>query len=469
MFAHELIRSDIEIVDFDTGTIFGPDDIYNYTQYLKFEIYRVLQGNTVDKIVYVDTNKFFVVVCSMLATWQLGGSIFLNDVDPKVKSLPYFQNFYKVIDCVIGFNKTAHWVADRSKCVAVDGFLAKCKTSSPKFELPLVKAITQDTVCYYTTSSGTTGDPKLLPFTHYQTVTISNEIKQYLALNVSDRPYHYKTLHHSSLFNSYALPMLNVCKTHYSGQLATKNQTPNQYLTRLCKYIQDYQLTHFLVPYSWIRNFNQLDVVEFPIPLTLITIQGNTDLEMHDLFHRWNIKQVINYFGTSEVGTMFISRTTKDNANTYNPNRFVDCTSYIDYQILDSSVKVKWKHLEEWYIISDKMQKTSDAIWLYGRDLYFKCKGNKIELAALQKTVSEYLNTNNFIVVPDYLREKLYLNVYDQELDHNQLASLNNIIAEKFLPDFQFVDCFRFTPDQLQFGMKINGPLLLYLFRERNP
>ena len=286
MLAHELIRQDIEIVDLLHNRTYTSNDINNYTQHLKHTIYNTLNGDTVNKIVFVDTNEFFIVVCCMKATWELGASIFLNDVDPKVKSLPYFKTFYQVIDCVIGPTSGSEWIDDERKHIATDNFVKILSTTQQNFELPLSDFITENHVCYYTTSSGTTGDPKLLSFTHYQTVTISNEIKQYLGLTPVDRPYHYKTLHHGSLFNSYTLPFLNVCKTHYTGLFLGD---ANKFLTTLCGHIQRLDLTHFLTPYSWIRSFNNIKSVKFSVPLTLITVQGNTDSEMKDLFNRFNI------------------------------------------------------------------------------------------------------------------------------------------------------------------------------------
>jgi hypothetical protein len=465
MLAHDLIRNDIEIVDLLANQTYTSNNINNYTQYLKYTIYNALNGDTVNKIVFVDTNDFFIVVCCMKATWELGASIFLNDVDPKVKSLPYFKKFFEVIDCVIGPSGRSDWVDDQRKHISTDNFARICNTIQPNFELPLSDVITENHVCYYTTSSGTTGDPKLLSFTHYQTVTMSNEIKQYLDLTPADRPYHYKTLHHGSLFNSYALPFLNVCKTHYTGLFLGDGI---KFLTILCGHIQKLNLTHFLTPYNWIRNFNNIESVKFSVPLTLITVQGNTDSEMKDLFNRFNIKQVLNYFGCSEIGTMFISRTTSTNLDEYNPNRFHDIISYIDYKILTNTVECKWKHTNDWVVLADKMHKDEDgSIWHYGREVAFIIDDQTVIIQDLNKLIEEEIGTSQFIVVPDYKLQLLYLALFQENLSPDRLAKLNIKIQQTFSPTFFISDIHQFDPADLLFGMKISGPLLLYLFRER--
>ena len=92
----------------------------------------------------------------------------------------------------------------------------------------------------------------------------------------------------------------------------------------------------------------------------------------------------------------------------------------------------------------------------------------ELSLMSMHGVVAKFLNTYNFIIVPDHSREKLYLNVYDSNLSALSIDNLNNIIAQQFGEEFCFADVFNFPAEELKFGMKINGPLLLYLFRERN-
>jgi len=476
MFAHELVRKDLEIIDVVKNRNYSSDDIEKYTNDLKNKIYQQCQGKTVGKIVYIDSNNFFETVCAMKASWELGASIFLNDSDPKVKMLPYFKNFYNIIDIIIGpEDHSMQWCQSHHVFISTDGIKDILASSVKMFNHPLDQTITADTICYYTASSGTTADPKILPFTHYQTVTISNEIKQCLDLNESARPYHYKTLHHSSLFNSYALPLLNSCRTHHCGLFHSGNKFDNEItlLKDISQCIVDHNLTHLLVPYHYIQKFPKLPSMDFDNRVTLITIIGNSPEDMRDLFERFRPKQVVNYFGTSEVGTMFISQTTKNNLSEYRPNRFTNPTSFIDYEILENKVKVKWKHVTDWYETADVMKEENGVIWFYGRDLYFTCQQKQIPLTGLNKItmhglIAKFLGTYDFIVVPDYQLEKLYLNLYGRELTPDETVVLNNQIADQFSKEFCIADIFTFNPADLKFGMKVHGPLLLYLFRERN-
>jgi hypothetical protein len=201
--------------------------------------------------------------------------------------------------------------------------------------------------------------------------------------------------------------------------------------------------------------------------VTLITIQGNTSDEMNDLFNRFAPKQVLNYFGCSEVGTMFISRTTKDNVHEYNPNRFYDIIPHIDYKILDNTVECKWKHLDQWFVLADKMVEKNGNIWHYGREIAFVVDDQTLMLADLNRLIEQELNTSQFIAVTDHQQQKLYLALFQEDLTAQDLEKLNIKIRQKFSPVFYISDVHRFDRSELLFGMKVNGPLLLYLFRQR--
>lgn len=461
VLAQDLIRQDIEIVYADTGKIYTSRQIQNTVNYLKHEIYKICNGSTTGKIVYINTNDFLTVVAGMRATWELGAALWLNDTDPKVKLLPYFEEFYKIID--ISINDAENYLADKGQAISMTGF--NPDTPVENFSEPLNQPITQDTVAYYALSSGTTGSPKALPHTHYQTVTISNFIKKYLDLNESSRPLHYKTLHHSSLFNSFALPLLNSCKTHYYSKLYFPDFNEVTFIRRLCKLMSDLGITNFLVPYNWMNYFCQADTINFNKNLTLCCIMDCDYDKMQDLFSRFNVKQVVNYFGCSEIGTMFISRTTHDTVQNYAAQRFQDVTPYLDYELHDNYVRAKWKNKTDWEILRDKITVDGNRLWFHGRSLTFDLDDKTINLSDLESFVKDLLNTSNFTLVPDYKQQKLYLAIYNNNTV--DLSGLNNNIKQQFGPEFYISDCDNFVRSDVLIGMKSSLPFLQWYFQNK--
>jgi len=461
--AQDLIRTDIEIVYADTGRVYTSQEIQNTVNYLKQEIYKICNGNTTGKIVYINTNDFLIVVAGMRATWELGAAIWLNDTDPKVRSLPYFEEFYNII--AISININDDYLADKGAAISMKEFDPSIPVEN--FSGPLDQPITQDTVAYYALSSGTTGNPKALPHSHYQTVEISNFIKEYLELNEASTPLHYKTLHHASLFNSFALPFFNSCKTHYYSKLEDlqNNNSDAARVNKLCKLMSDLKITNFLVPYNWMGYFCHADTVNFNENLTLCCILDCDYDKMQDLFNRLNIKQVVNYFGCSEIGTMFMSRTTHNNVQNYSAQRFQDVTPYIDYELYDNYAKVKWKNKTDWVILRDKITVENNRLWFHGRSLTFELNNKTINLPDLESVVKELLNTSDFTLVPDYKKQKLYLAIYDNETV--DLTGLNNSIKQQFGPEFYISDCNNFVRSEVLIGMKSSLPFLQWYFQNK--
>lgn len=463
MLAHELIKKDIEIVYVDSGKVYDSNKIDFIVNALKHQIYQKLQGKTVGKIAFINTNDFLTVITSMRACWELGMALFLNDVDAKIKDLDYFKNFYKVIDISIVGKKSKFELTYSDVSLTDIDFSQDLE----KFNLPLDKEISDETICYYAISSGTTGDPKILPHTHYQTVTISNFIKDYLKLNEASKPLHFKTLHHSSLFNSFALPLLNSCRTHYfSEQLITVKDTDS--FAKKCYSIFDkLNITNFLIPYNWIKYFATQECdYNFNRNLTFCCIADCDYDKMQLLFEKFNIKQVVNYFGCSELGTMFLARTTHDNVKNYRAQHFYDVTPYIEYELHEERVLAKWKHQSEWTVLKDKITHTDDSIWYHHRSLLFERGDHSINLNELSNFLKDRLDVKDFVLVPDFKYQDLYLAILDSESSSVDIHTLNREIQQQFGTDFFIKDYRVFEYDQVLLGMKANSTLMLWVFRK---
>ena len=138
------------------------------------------------------------------------------------------------------------------------------------------------------------------------------------------------------------------------------------------------------------------------------------------------------------------------------------------YKILTNTVECKWKHTDDWVVLADKMHRDEDgSIWHYGREVAFTIDDQTVILHELNQLIEEEIGTSQFIVVPDYKLQLLYLALFQKNLSADRLAKLNTKIQKTFSPVFFISTVHQFDPNELLFGMKISGPLLLYLFRER--
>lgn len=461
--ASDLIRSDLTLHGLSNRKTYTSKEIDNATNFLKQQIVKSLNGDTLNKLIYIDTNDFFIVVCGLKAAWSLGCGIFVNDNNPRVRELPYFQEFYKQIHLTILPHTSSTSITTLTKCISFGDYdSTKLYTETENVEFD-----PDNTTAYAVTSSGTINDPRLIKHTHTQTLAVSNLLASYMNADESSRPFHFKTLHHSSLFVSFGLPLLSKCSTHWYGDFNNYwNFTEFSEIQRmewLLNTLKSYKLTHFLCPYNWIRHMVNIQSIDFENLVTLLTINGNTDTEMIDLFKRFNPKQVINNFGCSEIGTMFLSKTTKDNVNNYNPNKFYDVAPYLDYEIFPDFIKVKHKTETQWLDLADRFTQEGKNIWFYGRSQVFKNNNIEISLSVLQQFLEKQYQTIEFNIVPDYKKEKLYLAIYDNSMP--DLEVINFDIREHLSGDYVIDKILNIEYLAVAHGMKVNNPLLLWKFR----
>ena len=311
--AAELIRRDCTIIDFNNQR-FEFDEIENRKNFLKNRIYSALNGQTVNKTIYVDLAEFNWVVPVMLAIWELGSNVFVHDLNYEFTRIPEFRDFYNFIDLSLVFNEDT---CKQFSAPIIDnrGYTRTAKYNS---DFQLNDAVLPSTVAMKTHTSGTTGMPKIIDFTHQHLIDRTRVMAPYHKCSENDKPFHLKTFHHGALFIDYALPMLSKAKEHYfispgESAISGKNYNAKTYLNLVLPYIQKNGITAILMPYEWINYFDQVTPIDLEGKLSIRTLRGYDANTCNWIFENINPKEIVNQFGCSELGTMFISRVTQEN------------------------------------------------------------------------------------------------------------------------------------------------------------
>jgi hypothetical protein len=273
---------------------------------------------------------------------------------------------------------------------------------------------------------------------------------------------HYKTLHHGSLFLNYAIPAMATCSQHF---WVTNNYSSNkEFLNHVFQFIVDNKITKFLIPYNWIRCLPELNAVDLS-QTSLITVQGPTENEMIEIFHRFSPKEVINNFGCTEIGTMFVSITDQSNLEHYNPNRFDHVMSNLEYKIHSNFLQVRYPNCN-WQILADCFEQQYRVLWWKGRAVHITVDNQSVDFSVLKSMLEQHYNTIDFSVIPDFEKNKLYLAVYDNKIPVN-LDAVNKLIVEKLDKKLQLAQISFVKTQDVMFGMKPSAPLLLYMFRNK--
>lgn len=463
--ASELLKLDYRIVR--GSKTYNRGELDNAVNFFKSKLSEACQGNTVGKTVFIHTNEFFYIVACLQSAWELGCTVFAADYNPLYGEIPEFKEFHEFIDVVIGhgpghpqdttkfFKHKPHvWIEEWNPDIdTYDQTLLQ-----PNEPITLShKAVTTHT-------SGTTGFPKLVHFTHHQVITRARSAKVMINAEADEVCMHVKTLHHGALFLDYALPLLSICLEHH----CLHNLLPGEleeYLTAQIQYVKAHNINRVIIPYDWIRNLPNIDAVDLEQQVSINTILGPTDQEMLDIFSKFNPKQIINMWGCTELACVFRSCTTLRNLEIYNPNRFEPVNPDVDYQIHDTYLLVKWKDNDEWYKLADIFKQEGPYVFWYGRTQTMKIDGTIVELPKIKTWIESTFGNKEFAVVPDYEFGQLYLAHCGLSIP-NDLSQINQRMAQELGANYKFAKIKEFIEyRRLMAGMKISQPILLYMFR----
>ena len=457
--AAELIRPDCTLIDF-AGKRIGPAEIQNRKHFLKHQIHAAFNGDTVGRTVFIDINLFEWVVPSILALWEMGCSIFVHDLNSAFTRIPEFAGFYDFIDTAVvdtnNFNKFNITVP------LID--LRQYQNRNYTFDIEVMVPWT--TVAVKTHTSGTTGAPKIIDFNHRYVIERTVSITPFHGYSDADKPFHFKTFHHGALFLDYALPLLSVAKEHYflptMQYLNGNTYNARDFLNLVMPYIQQNELTAMIMPYEWINYFDQADPVDTDGRLSIRTLRGYDARIASWIFENINPKNIVNQFGCSELGTMFISRVTKDNVADYDPKRFHERAPDVEFKFEPNLVHARRTNYE-WYTLADNFVDTGTDLYYNGRSYSFVIDGTTVAIQDLETYLRTQYHPTQFQLVPDFLTSKLYLSLFDINLDINT-NTINKGISQHVSPKHCVTDVRYFNLTDVVTGIKPSGQILLYAF-----
>jgi len=460
--ASELIRDDCSLVDF-FGQKINPSEIQNRKCFLKKQIRQELNDNTYSKTIYVGINDFDWVVPIILAVWELGGNLFVHDLNVGFTQIPEFKDFYNFIDLSIPHPATSRSV----NSFDTPSINLRNYNNANQYEDSDCIEISTSTVAIKTHTSGTTGRPKIVDFTHRHLIDRTREIASFHGYNDKDRPFHFKTFHHGALFIDYALPLLSVATEHYFIRTMTsattgENYNAKNYLNLVLPYIQKYKLTTIIIPYEWVNYFDQTTPIDMGGQLSIRTLRGYDANICSWIFENINPKEIINQFGCSEIGTMFISRVTKSNYRNYVNNLFTERAPGLEF-ILEKNLVHARRTGYEWHTLADGFVEDDDKLFYQGRTYSFTIDNKTVYIQELENYLRTCYHPTNFQLVPDFTNNKIYLALFDSTLN-TDLAVLNESIAKNVSPEHCVESVKYFNLPAVLTGIKPSGQILLYAF-----
>jgi hypothetical protein len=397
----------------------------------------------------------------MKAAWELGINVF-NQEFPGSQGqdvVPALEDFYKFIK--VKLVHTDRGVTDSHyKFIYLNDF--DPSVSYPHRDYVLNNPIDENTVAVRTHTSGTTGMPKLIEYTHQQGIDRIHNLIELHGFVESDVPAHYKILHHSSLFMDYAIPLLSLCKVHHGleGVYSVNDgerDDPMVFFNGVLPYMKENKVTRFLCPYDWGNILCQANHVDFKEVLSIYVMQVRTKGLVRDLFNTFNFKEISNGFGCSEFGRMATNKFTKDTADEFELNKYTIINPAFEYEFFPTYLRGRIKG-GEWSTTSDIFTTDGNSLYFHGRNQKLSVEGEEIDVRILQQKLTELFPTASFSLVTDFELNRLYLACYDDCIP-DDLAEISRSIGCAIFKTAK-IDIKRILR-----GAKPSNPLLLYYFR----
>jgi acyl-coenzyme A synthetase/AMP-(fatty) acid ligase len=311
-------------------------------------------------------------------------------------------------------------------------------------------------VLVWTTTSGSTGEAKLLEYTHQQLYRISVRNAEVFDLD-NQRICHSRNMHHAAVLMINFLPGFYGCPYHFGSGAAYADGK------EFAKYVVDHRITRLMVSAKYMLD----DIVEymlennlkFDFGIEIITGGFYLTEDYVEKVKQTNIKKLFSMFGSNETyGPVFLKEITPTTSTeNYKPNymgNLVDSMFKVELNGTKLTVSAPTLYSNSITIDDDFEGKTANGFYHLGRNNFYRINEDGFTIPQLQEIVSKF--ATDFDIVVDMPKQQLYLVIWSgtvniAELNYAMLAQFEHLIFNKvdFLTKKDFQD-FKIEHDMLR-------------------
>jgi acyl-coenzyme A synthetase/AMP-(fatty) acid ligase len=326
---------------------------------------------------------------------------------------------------------------------------------------------TSDTTLMYTTTSGTTGKPKLITNSHRYFWDLLDRNANLYGLKESDRCFHSKGLHHGSVSCAYFLPTIKYCSTHFHAPygFAIDDLDEDILIPKWVELFQAEKINKCLMFYEQIDRLCEfLDISKKQHnDLTVFVLSRLKPSHIEKIVKEFNYK-IISIFGSVEIGgPQFLPEITLENCDTYNPGvmgKPVDDMYKLKINS-ESLLEIKTPWTDEYVCLGDRFE-VDNGNWIFkGRNNIYKINGRTIYALFLFEIVEGILGLKHevdFDIIFDQECDSIYIRS-NTAVDLKQVnIEILNLINEKeyqlnknlVAPREQFFSGIKFDPESIR-------------------
>lgn len=452
-------------------------DSINFWKIIFHEGYGLRAGNIVS---FFDSSIRFSYTAAFFAAAELGLQLLTppekpTDSSGRTTKLDQMLGAGKIDLCIIDSNvsnspEISAMARYYSKQVVEQDIFNTYKIKDPELYKTISElvAVTTESPILITTSSGTTGEPKLVAYTHQQLYSISKRNAEVFGF-CGQTVCHSRNMHHAFVLMVNFLPTLHAANNHYT--FAVNEFDPNDF-----KNYVDFLLDNKITKMS-LSNKTNLDGildyminngVQFEHTIDLIVGGFYITEDYINKIKQTNVHQLISNFGSNEtLGPILLKYVTQDtDVATFKMNYMgqpVD--DFYQLELIDNHLNVQCPVLFPGTItMGDEMSGDNESGYLHlGRNNFYRINEVDFSLKAVAEIVQRY-TTSEFDICIDLPYQRLYLALWNSYVGKDVI---NQALATMFGPNLMFSFVEQLDKSKFNQGFKLDQDAIRSYFRSK--
>jgi acyl-coenzyme A synthetase/AMP-(fatty) acid ligase len=324
------------------------------------------------------------------------------------------------------------------------------------FSFSNIREDSLDNVALYATSSGTSGTPKVISYSHKFLYDIAQRCIKDMDFKEDDKIMHLSNIHHGGSAGLFFIPTLMASKNHYFEY----GLNPNS-LKKIIDIVLQEKINKIMFPNSILLEKFIMNLPKVDHKLDLFTLQSKSKTWL-PYIKRANINSVYSVFGSTEtVGPLFKNVFTKDDDpatfNVLNYGKPLDDFFNIK-QLSSTELEVTVQNADT-YILNDAFVIDTNGDYVFsGRKDLFRVNEVELTIPLLDNIVANHFKTEKCILIPDPTCNKIYMLCEpngNNELFESRKQSIENELNQispnltidfvLFAPIEKFIDQIKFN------------------------
>ncbi len=321
----------------------------------------------------------------------------------------YLKQYLTATDTSMG---VVHFRKNAKQCISYGPLEWKIMSDTfrTKEETPI--HATPDTVAFCCTSSGTTGDPKLIGYTHEFLYKLCQYNRSALGYDRDDKMVHLSSLNHGGVI-SLLLPALMTCKEHYF-KVFSHGRDPVDTLVDDCI---DKGITKVFFSNGGEVNcfLGSLHCRNKNLPNASLYLLSFISPKWKPIVKAGRVKDIVSVFGCSEIcGPVFLPRLDIHNVDTFEPTYLGrPTTGFYDTRIVGDRIHTVVNDKE---FVFDDIVREDDGVHFISKTRLSKINDIDINPLDIIHILEEFATRYVFEVYVDEVYNELYIITSKEDL-----------------------------------------------------